>query len=222
MSFEPPHAIQCLKEQGRTSVWLISLPNGTKQVLKQWPMTPWFVIKLLLGVTQPQRQCRGTRRLIKAGVLTSDLPRMAFVRDGFRLQITLSMNYIQGTPCLDLLQENAIDDSKARHLGRALGNAVQRISDAGLFNRDIKLSNIVISQGQQPDVFIIDPVGIRRSHNKEVERDRMIERIGCELVGTSIRVPKSGWMTLIRSALRSESPAFRRSVLARLRIRRES
>ncbi|MDG2055324.1 MAG: hypothetical protein P8J86_11530 [Phycisphaerales bacterium] len=222
MSFDPPHAIQCLKEQGRTSVWLISLPDGTKQVLKQWPMTPWFVIKLLLGITQPQRQCRGTRRLIKAGVLTSNLPRMSCVRHGFSLRMTLKMNYIQGTPCLDLLQEDAIDDSKARHLGRSLGNAVQRISDAGFFNRDIKLSNIVIGQGQQPDVFIIDPVGIRHSRNKEVERDRMIERIGCELVGTSIRVPKSGWMPLIRAALRSESPAFRRAVLARLRIRRES
>ena len=222
MSLTPRHATQCLKEQGRNSVWLLELPNGSIQVLKQWSLTPWLAVKLLLGISQPQRQCRGTRRLKRAGVPTSNMPRLGLSRCGLIPQLTLTVSYIEGTPCLELLQQNAIDDDKAIHIGRQLGQAVRRIADAGFFNRDIKLSNVIIGLGQRPEVFIIDPVGLRRSRDKVKERDRMIERLGCELVGQSIKVPRAGWLGLLLAALKEEPPMFRRAVIGRLRARRRS
>lgn len=162
-------------------MFLVRAPDGTDELVKRWPATPWELCKLALGIAQPQRQLRGARRLIAAGVAT---PRP---RGGVRIStlggcsIEIRLAWVEGESLLDTVRQAVAEDDRARlaALGAELGAMRERLEAHGIFHRDAKLSNFIV--GALGPIVAIDTVGIRASRNRAAERKRWREAIACEL-----------------------------------------
>jgi hypothetical protein len=223
--FVPEHAERCLKRDGRRSVWLTRPPGSGPVTLKLWPAGPVMILKLLLGIAQPQRQVRGQRRLAAAGI-DSPAPRGAcrLMRAGPDRVVALELDFVDGRAALDVVTATA-DGAAAerRHGAAALGRLVAAHARAGLFNRDLKLSNVILA-GDDPNAaaiaWVLDPVGVRRRRRSEAEIERMLERLAIEPIDRGIAIPRDAAVTAVRAALRPFPRETRRGVLRRLRARR--
>ncbi len=172
----PLGTIRTLKREGGRGVYLVRLPDGDHELVKRWPLSPWTLFKCLLGIAQPQRQLRGARRLLAAGIAT---PRP---RGGVRLttrggtSLEIRLEWVEGQSLLERLL--VTDDAERSRLGASMSELLQRIEAARLFHRDGKLSNFVVTP--HGAIVAIDPVGVRRSRDARRERERAIEALACE------------------------------------------
>ena len=177
----PPGTRRTLKREGRRGVFLVRAPDGSDELVKRWPATPWELCKLAIGIAQPQRQLRGARRLLAAGVAT---PRP---RGGVRLStiggfvIEIRLGWVEGESLLDAVRRSIGDGDGERlaRLGAALGAIRDRLEVARLFHRDAKLSNFILTPLDA--IVAIDTVGIRASRHPASERMRWRDAIACEL-----------------------------------------
>lgn len=173
----PPGTVRTLKREGRRGVYLVRRPDGLDEVVKRWPLTPWEFVKLCLGITQAQRQVRGARRLLAAGVPTARPRRDARITSLGGLSVEIRLEWIEGTPLLDRVRTAEADE--LRRLGEQMADLLGRLRAAGLFHRDGKLSNFVVTP--VGTIVAIDPVGVRRSRSADPERERSIRSLACEL-----------------------------------------
>jgi tRNA A-37 threonylcarbamoyl transferase component Bud32 len=218
----PAHRIRCLKADGRRSVWLVRRPDGPLRTVKTWPCTLAARGKLLLGIAQVQRQVRGQRRLAAAGVSSpAPVGPWRIVRGEQGSVIELELEFVDGRPVLDLLEPPAAETA-ATHAAAGLGRLVARLARARLFNRDIKLSNVIVvdPDATEPALWIIDPVGVRPMRRVTEETERMIERLAVEPVRHGWTIPRGAAVVALLNALRGTSRDRRRAVLRRLRARR--
>jgi len=143
VSIPPAHAIRRLKDAGRQSVWLVHRPGEQPRTLKTWPLTPLLLVKLALGIAQPQRQIRGARRLARAGIPTAEVccRRVAWGRR----QVEIELGWVEGASAWELVSSESPSISERRRASAAVGGMVAQLIEAGLFNRDVKLSNLVVA-----------------------------------------------------------------------------
>lgn len=219
MPSAPPYAVRRLKTEGRRSVWLIRRPDGIERTVKIWPIRPGMLLKLATGRAQPQRQRRAAVRLLEAGILTPAPHRLGPAwRSGPVIELELA--FIPGRSALTLLNEgrrNPLPAEEQVRLAREIGTIVRDLASAGLFNRDLKLENLIIDHGQPSRVWVIDPVGVRAMRDPVIEIARMLERLAVQPVELGLPVPRSIVMGVIRAALTDCPATERRRILKRVR-----
>ncbi len=228
--FRPEHVVRCLKEDGPRSVWLVQRPGQAPRTVKTWPLGLATLAKLILGIAPVQRQVRGQRRLAAASIQSPPPShRWRVVRRRRRFAIELDLEFVPGRSALELVKDpTAIADlSVVRSVAATLGQLVARMTEARLFNRDLKLSNIIVAeQGapSEPAVWLIDPVGVGPMRRPIRQIERMLERLSVEPVSLSLPLPREAVFNVLLNALRPLPATTRRAVVRRLRarLRRES
>jgi hypothetical protein len=219
VSIPPAHAVRRLKDAGRHSVWLVHRPGEQPRTLKTWPLTLRLLVKLALGIAQPQRQISGASRLARAGIPTAEVccRRVAWGRR----QVEIELGWVEGSSAYDLVSSGSLGPADLRRASAAVGRAVARLIEAGLFNRDVKLSNLVVgSTADGPEVWLIDTVDIRRLRRPAVEIARMLERLAVQPARGGIVLTPPVWMPAMRHALRGLPGPMRRAVVRRLQTHR--
>jgi tRNA A-37 threonylcarbamoyl transferase component Bud32 len=221
----PPHAVRCLKPDGLRSVWLVQRPGTGPRTLKGWPLTLGLLLKLALGIAQPQRQIRGTRLLRRAEIAT---PACAgswrFARRGSRLLVELELEHAPGLSLHHLLADSCavagLPGAHREHLARTLGATVAKIAAARLFHRDMKLTNLIVDCADTPpSLAVIDAVGVRGSRRPVVERARMLRSLARSMEHEAVagKVEPRLRIMAAREALRGLERRSRRTVMCLLR-----
>ena len=222
MTTPPLHARACLKSAGAHSVWLIERPGEAPRTLKRWPLTPVMAVKLLLGIAQPQRQEAGRRLVAEAGIAAAEVCGRWRVAWGRRPAVMLELVYVPGRSALEALADGAVSDAQRRRASGAIGEVVARFAGAGLFHRDLKATNLILTEAGTPVVSLIDTVGVRRMRRPDHETARMLERLVVLPAFMNMTIPVAVWLPLLRRALRPLAKGPRRAVLRKLRAHRPS
>lgn len=199
----PYTIIRCLKEEDFRSVWLLEIPGRGLTTLKRWPVSWQLRWKSLFKQSQPDRQLSGAWKLLKAGVNTPQ-PETPVYRVGDFYQ--LEMPFIEGTTACDLLKSARPESHNLQYeIARELGKIVRRLAEAGLRHRDLKLENVVVKENSQEadpcSLWLIDPVGIRRSRSVSDSLVCMLDRLAIQPLNEGLAVPLSLQVICIRSAL---------------------
>ncbi len=216
----PPYAVACLKAAGARSVWRVERPGEPPRTIKTWPRAGLIRLKHLVGRSQPHRHRAAAARLDQAGVHT---PRIHALRIGAPPRdhlFELELEFIDGVPADDALTSPRLTDDQRQAGAAAIGDLVAALIRADLFNRDLKLSNLVLEfdvADDPPRVWLIDPVGVRTLRDPTRETARMLERLGVEPL--VLNLPFTPVMTtrLVRRALAPLTRDQRRAALALLR-----
>jgi hypothetical protein len=222
VALPPSHAIACLKDAGRQSVWLIQRPRQEPRTLKSWPLSPLLVVKLSMGIAQPQRQLEAERRLVRAGIKTAPAVggwRIAWRR--WQPQVELELAYVAGRSALVLAGARSAGDSDRRRRGAAIGDVIAQLVGAGLFHRDLKLSNLIVDDSAgRCDVWLIDTVGVRSMRRPVPEITHMLERLAVQPPARGIHLSKAAWLPALLHALRPLEARTRRAVVRQLKEHR--
>lgn len=215
----PSHAVRCLKAEGGRQVWLVHRPGESRRIVKRWPLTVLRAIKMLAGLSQPQRQIRGAGRLGRAGIATpAPFGSCRISRPRRRPVVTIELEYVEGETAWTILADDSLTDAARIRCARAVGSIVAEFRLAGLFNRDLKLTNLIIDcAADEPIVQVIDPVGVRRMGDEVEQTARMLERLAVLPLYHRVPLPRGVVIASLRSALSGLPPAPRRAVLRRLR-----
>ena len=218
----PAHAVKCLKSAGLNSVWLIHRPGEEPRTLKTWPVTIELLFKIVLGIAQPQRQIRGAKRLARAGVDPATVcGSWRFVRRDRRSFVQLELDYVPGPSALEALCEQNLSQAEQRWAAAAVGRIVAKLAVAGLFHRDLTLTNLIVKEASEPaQICVVDTVGVRRIRRPVPEIARMLERLGVQPDFNRIPVPRTVWMPLLLAAMRPLAPTTRQAVLRTLKRHR--
>lgn len=222
MDNPPPHAIECLKAAGRQSVWLIGRPGEEPRTLKTWPLSPALALKLLLGIAQPQRQIRATKRLTRAGLNAAPvIGRWKIILQQRIPVVQLELKFVPGRSAFELAPPRSLSDPERRRAATSIGRTVAQLTAAKLFHRDLKLSNLIIDATYpRNEVWLIDTVGVRPMRRGATQIARMLERLAVQLTVSGDRLPAVVWMPVILHALRPLPVRTRRAVVQRLKQHR--
>jgi hypothetical protein len=132
----------------------------------------------------------------------------------------MELAWMTGRSAADLVSPLVLDEAACRAVSAAAGGIVRRLIDADLFNRDLKLANLIVDPDGEPlAVCLIDTVGVRRLRRPANEIARMLERL-VEKAASSTDLTPPMWMPGMRRALAGLPAATRREVVARLKARR--
>ncbi len=218
----PAHAVKCLKSAGLNSVWLIHRPGEGPRTLKAWPVTIELLFKIVLGIAQPQRQIRGAKQLARAAVDPATVcGSWRLVRRDRRSFIQLELDYVPGPSALEALQEGNLSEVERRRAATAVGRIVAKLAVAGLFHRDLTLTNLIVKDASEPaQICVVDTVGVRRIRRPVPEIARMLERLVVQPDFNRIPVPRMVWMPLLLAAMRPLAPTTRQAVLRTLKRHR--
>lgn len=162
-AFEPDTAA-LLKSEGPSSVWRARL-LGRDVVVKLWEQrTLSGRLKLLLGGSRGRRHWRGAHLLARLGVPSARPLVLAqeFGRGPPREWLVLE--FARGRTLIDILNEPRLSVRDQHTLAAALGTQVGAIVSGGVYNRDHKPSNLVVSfdDERRPTLTVLDTVAIRR------------------------------------------------------------
>lgn len=222
----PPHAVRCLKAEGRRSVWLVQRPGMAATTVKCWPVTPALLLKLALGISQPQRQIRGTRTLQDAGIPSPAIVGpWRFARRGGRRVVELEIIHAPGVSALTFLENPPPDltDERMRRIGAAVGATLASMTLKGVFNDDMKPDNLIVDESTDPmTVWVIDTLAVRRTLLDAEPLAEMLSKMARVPDVLGLTVPRSAWLSILHAALRPLEHATARHVLALLRARRDS
>lgn len=158
---EPP---RLAKREGRRATWVGALRTDAGDVpaaLKQLPHRRGLrgALSRAARLTKGERQCDGAARLLRAGVRAATP--IALLRgrlpDG-RPCDWLVLERLPGEDVIRLLKEGSLGVREAHDVARRVGLLARAIADAGLVNRDCKLSNLV----RMPDgeMGVVDTDGV--------------------------------------------------------------
>ncbi|MHC4908145.1 MAG: BUD32 family EKC/KEOPS complex subunit [Planctomycetota bacterium] len=223
----PPYSTQCLKRDGRRCVWRVDAPGRPPSVMKVWPLQVGLVLKMLLGLAQPQRLRRDAELLLAAGLPTPPVDRRWTIgRDNDGRVLGLTMPWIPGVSGLEALKRSA-DPSmlpRVREAATQAGSIVAAHAGAGVVNRDLKLTNLIVDgldggTTAAVHVSVIDP-DLRRARSRPAAIARMLERLNIEPADFGVSVPWSVHRAAVRAATCDRGRADRRAVLRMLRSRR--
>ena len=218
----PAHAVKCLKSAGLNSVWLIHRPGEGPRTLKAWPVTIELLFKIVLGIAQPQRQIRGAKQLARAAVDPATVcGSWRLVRRDRRSFIQLELDYVPGPSALEALREGNLSEVERRRAATAVGRIVAKLAVAGLFHRDLTLTNLIVKETSEPaQICVVDTVGVRRIRRPVPEIARMLERLVVQPDFNRIPVPRMVWMPLLLAAMRPLAPTTRQAVFRTLKRHR--
>ncbi len=218
----PAHAVKCLKSAGLNSVWLIHRPGEEPRTLKTWPVTIELLFKIVLGIAQPQRQIRGAKWLARAAVDPATVcGSWRFVRRDRRSFIQLELDYVPGPSALEALREQNLSQAERRWAAAAVGRIVAKLAVAGLFHRDLTLTNLIVKEASEPaQIHVVDTVGVRRIRRPVPEIARMLQRLAVQPDFNHIPVPRTVWMPLLLAAMRPLAPTTRQAFLRTLKRHR--
>ena len=218
----PAHAVKCLKSAGLNSVWLIHRPGEGPRTLKAWPVTIELLLKIVLGIAQPQRQIRGAKQLARAAVDPATVcGSWRLVRRDRRSFIQLELDYVPGPSALEALREGNLSEVERRRAATAVGRIVAKLAVAGLFHRDLTLTNLIVKDASEPaQICVVDTVGVRRIRRPVPEIARMLERLVVQPDFNRIPVPRMVWMPLLLAAMRPLAPTTRQAVFRTLKRHR--
>lgn len=216
----PPDAVRCLKSDGLRSVWLVRDQRDQARLLKTWPLSPWFAVKLALGIAQPQRQLRGGRRLRKAGLQSPSVYKCQLrLRPPMRVEVELA--YVEGRSLWDICCENyhawLAAPQQAEALAARLGLIVAQLDQTGLFHRDLKIENIIAQDDDLQQLWLIDPVGVRRMRKRAEEVARMLERLAVQPLAQGMHLPVPVLRAAIAEATSHMTRSKRKRVMQALR-----
>lgn len=161
-------------------------------------------VRAALHLSRAWRQCRGSARLQRAGIPTA--PALAIVRT--RGHEHLVMPALNGDSVLVLVAGDRLSPRRAASLARALGRQIAGLDALGLFNRDHKPSNLVVTvwTGDEPTIAIIDTVGIQRRRAVP----RMLFALLIEPLGIGAAPPRTQRMRAILAAIDASRPGLQR------------
>lgn len=162
-----PAAHAVLKREGHAVVLRTSL-CGLDVVVKVIPLTAAFDrLKAAVGAGRGARHWRAAWRLGAAGERTARPLALARAwrpgRPGPIPCEILVIERLAGRSVLEHLGGRDLSGAQERALARALGAQIGRLARHGLFNRDHKPSNLIVTDADPrgPEVAIIDCVGLR-------------------------------------------------------------
>jgi tRNA A-37 threonylcarbamoyl transferase component Bud32 len=157
---------------------------------------------VMAGRTRLLRQWRGTERLERAGVPSTNM--LVLARGGVQPRIeVLVMERVAGRSLL----HHIADGGATADLADVLGEQVRSIAGAGLVNRDHKASNLIVA----PDgrVVLIDTVGVRAESSQVTARRHMLFCLIVEMVGTKTVTTAGQRMRVVRAANGGDRKAAR-------------
>jgi tRNA A-37 threonylcarbamoyl transferase component Bud32 len=161
--------LRTYKSDARSTVQLIE-HEGRQYLVKQYHQPGWKCwLYHQFRATPAWREVRGARRLAAAG-LGVNLPLILRHHGNWRdARQWLIFDYLPGQSLYHLMWNDApaTQRSQTRQrqrlaVARQLGQVIGAMWRAGLVNRDLKPSNLIVSQSpeDQPNVTIIDPMAI--------------------------------------------------------------
>ncbi len=162
---------ECLKSEGPASVHRATL-CGRRVIVKCWE---WRSVsdrlKLLFGASRARRQWRGAERLERAGVPAArPLVLARDHRPGLHAEC-LVLEEVEGRTLIDVMDRPGMGVAEQHRLAEAVGAQVGEIVGAGVYNRDHKPSNLIVSAGGDgPRLTVLDTVAIRRCPPGSVRR----------------------------------------------------
>ena len=119
------------------------------------------------------------------------------------------------------MREQKLSQTELRRASAVVGQIVAKLAVAGLFHRDLTLTNLIVKAASEPiQIQVIDTVGVRRIRRPVPEIARMLERLGVQLDASHIPAPPTAWMPLLLEAMRPLAPKTRQAVLRLLKQRR--
>jgi tRNA A-37 threonylcarbamoyl transferase component Bud32 len=165
---------------GRTVVVKIRLARGPIEWLKR-----------RFRMSRGWRQWRGVPRLVRAGVGSPAPLVLAVERTEAGMREWLVLDAARGRSLLEHLADfhagRGVVGVSAQHaMARAMARLLLDLDRAGLYNRDHKPSNIIVTSlgqgGSMPTFALIDTVAIRRGRGV----DRMLHALYVEPLGLKI------------------------------------
>jgi len=192
----------------------LELKNGeTAEIaLKRVHTRPAFIGRLQTRFSRnrAQREWRGALLLREKGIPAARP--IALFRHG-RTQWTLAFERIEGPTALHLARSG--DPAQRRALAHSLGRLVARLSAAAIFNRDCKLSNLIVRT--DGDIATIDCVGVRSARITTDLRRRMLAAMLYEAHGTRSMGTRANRLRVLKAAGESDWKSAWRDLERRLR-----
>jgi len=174
------------KSDRRSRVWLVQTVDGPV-VIKRFEYTPLRQWLALCASCHPaQRQCRATRRLLKAKVPVAPVVDGGFEACQLGCRVWLSAPFA-GQSLQQLLVEDTDDHQRTVAVDAAV-RLTCRLIRAGYWFKDLKPSNILVDD--QAEAKLIDVGSVRRCRKTgQIQRmlavmDRVLARDGA---GESLR-----------------------------------
>lgn len=156
-----------------------------------------------IGQTRLWRQARGSERVRSCGVPTAVA--YAIVRgingSGHRVE-ALILERVEGTTLLRAAAERTLGQRETRVLLDRVGEGVGTLHSSGLYNRDHKPSNLIVSADEAgaPLPVLIDTADIRRRGPADA-LERMLAKLLIEAMGTGVAVHAREQVRVARAAL---------------------
>ncbi|QOJ00181.1 MAG: hypothetical protein HRU70_06645 [Phycisphaeraceae bacterium] len=200
-----------IKRDGGVSVHRARMV-GRDVVVKCWELgSVWSRLKSAWRVSRAYRHCRGSERLAGAGVRVAR-PMVLATDRGWRREV-LVMEALGGPSVLEVAAGRAGLSAREEHaVGLAVGRQVAWLALQGVFNRDHKPSNLIVTSADEEDaeVSVIDTVDVRRGKGMGGAY-RMLAMLVIEPTGVGV-APRGALMARV---LRSFSEAWLTGVLGR-------
>lgn len=164
----------------------------------------------VFGRTRGMRQWRGAERVERAGLRVAAPIVLVEARsaDGRAVEV-LVMERARGPTLLEVIASGAQGGLgvRAEHaLAREVGRVTASLTGAGIFNRDHKPSNFIVTgTAEAPELVFIDTVGIgRRSSFRRVAR--MLANLRHECAGTRCLPRRAVQMRVVRTLVDAFPP----------------
>jgi len=179
---------EVLKAEGGASV--LALPGEAVRrgasaglVIKRWELRSIGArVKSGLRMSRAWRHWKGAERLTKAGVRTATCYAIArSKKDGVAVE-WLVMDRLPGKTLLRHMAERDLTHEQEHKLAEALGATIGKLTNAGIYNRDGKPSNWIVTDPSAAGLAVIDTVGVRWGHPPRASAmltSLMLEALGC-------------------------------------------
>lgn len=144
------------------------------------------VLKAALGFGRADRHWFGAALLTGKKIATARPLLLGHARVGGVAHELLVLEALEGRTLLEWVAADArgeVGATLCRTLGASAGALVRRLSEAGLFNRDHKPSNQIVTDPDAGTISLIDCVAIRRTH---AGIERMLAQLWIEAAGCGV------------------------------------
>lgn len=186
-----------VKREGDRWVWLGELPasaGGAVLVIKGRPRGGLGMLPDRHAV----KQAIGAARLRRIGVATSEPIALLDVRlESGAAERWLILNALPGDTLANTLARGGRTHAQDAALAQRAGALVRTLHEAGLFNRDHKASNLIVTPAGA--IGVVDTVAIRRRRSVSTRR-RMLVSMCKELTGIGALPRRTQLLRCLRAA----------------------
>lgn len=176
-------ALTVIKRTDRVGVWSAAV-DGRQVILKAWPIAGLAARSYAaLGLTRASRQWRGSERLAGVGVQVPEMLALVRGRSSAGDVEALVMTRVDGRTLLDHLAHPTVGPRVEHRIAEALARQCAAMARAGVFNRDHKPSNLIVTGATECNarLVVLDSVAIRPLPGGP--RSAPLERLVLEAIG---------------------------------------